>query len=184
MGSESMQRDDDPIPVQTRRPAVFFDRDGVLNENSGFVHLPGEFVWIPGALEAVKALNDLGYFTFVVTNQSGVARGYYEESDVRALHDWMNAQLRGGGAHIDAFVYCPHHLDAVRESYRKVCKCRKPQPGMLKKLMQDWPIEMAGSFLIGDKDTDTEAAEGAGIPGYKFSGGNLYDFTREILAVG
>jgi D-glycero-D-manno-heptose 1,7-bisphosphate phosphatase len=101
-----------------KRPAVFLDRDRVLNEDTGYVFDPGKLKWIEGAQEAVKAINEAGYFAFVVTNQSGVARGLYGESDVLALHAWMADELAKMGARIDDFAYFPHHPEAIVERYR------------------------------------------------------------------
>jgi D-glycero-D-manno-heptose 1,7-bisphosphate phosphatase len=98
-----------------KRPAVFFDRDGVLNEDSSYVFEISKLKWIDGAREAVKAVNNAGYFAFVITNQSGVARGLCDESQVNALHQWMEDDLAKIGAHIDAFEYCPYHPEAVIE---------------------------------------------------------------------
>ncbi len=97
------------VPEIVRRPAIFFDRDGVLNEDTGYVHRSDQFHWIPGAREAVRWANDHGYYTFVVTNQAGVAHGYYEEETIHRLHDWMRIELAAEGAHIDSFEYCPFH---------------------------------------------------------------------------
>jgi D-glycero-D-manno-heptose 1,7-bisphosphate phosphatase len=108
-----------------KRPAVFFDRDGVLNEDSGYVFDISKLTWIDGAREAIKAANDAGYFVFVVTNQPGVARGFYEETHVEALHKVMMDDLAKIGAHIDAFEYCPYHPEAVIKRYRRVSHRRK-----------------------------------------------------------
>src|SRR4051812_3180043 len=118
------------------RPAVFFDRDGVLNEDIGYLYERTKFRWLPGARQAVRAVNDAGYLAFVVTNQSGVARGLYNESDILALHAWMADELAEIGAHIDAFEYCPHHPKATVERYRIPCTCRKPRPGMITGIMK------------------------------------------------
>ena len=117
---EDFARADVELTEQLRRPAVFFDRDGVLNHDSGYTFEAGKLQWIEGAREAVKAVNDAGYFAFVVTNQSGVARGFYEESHVHALHRWMADEMAAIGAHIDAFEYCPDHPDGTVERYRRV----------------------------------------------------------------
>ncbi|MET4720012.1 HAD family hydrolase [Bradyrhizobium japonicum] len=163
--------------------AVFFDRDGVLNEDVGYLHDRAEFRWMPGAREAVKAVNDAGYSAFVVTNQSGVARGFYNEAAISALHTWMAQELAEIGAHIDAFEYCPHHPEASVELYRRTCTCRKPRPGMIVNLMKRFQIEPIGSFLIGDKLTDLEAAAGAGISGYLFDGQDLEHFVKRHLPI-
>ena len=154
---------------EMKRPAIFFDRDGVLNEDSGYVFEIGQLKWIEGAREAVKLANDAGYFVFVVTNQSGVARGFYEETHVEALHQWMQDDLAKIGAHIDAFEYCPYHPEAAIERYRQASPRRKPAPGMINELLGRFPVDVSRSILIGDKPTDLEAAQAAGIRGYLFS---------------
>ena len=126
------------------------------------------------------ALNDAGYFVFIVTNQAGIARGLYEEEHVVALHQWMGTELGQHGAHIDCAEYCPYHPEGTIERYRQVSDLRKPAPGMIKKLMADWPVDVSRSFLIGDRETDLEAAEAAGIPGHLFLGGNLLDFLKSL----
>jgi D-glycero-D-manno-heptose 1,7-bisphosphate phosphatase len=166
-----------------KRPAVFFDRDGVLNEDSGYVFEASKLRWIGGARESVKVANDAGYFVFVITNQSGVARGLYEESHIEALHKWMADDLARIGAHIDAFEYCPFHPEAGIERYRQVSYRRKPAPGMITDLLGRFPVDVSRSILIGDKPTDLEAARAAGIKGYLFPGNNLEHFLRSVLIV-
>ncbi|MEM6933756.1 MAG: HAD-IIIA family hydrolase, partial [Pseudomonadota bacterium] len=163
-----------------RRGAVFFDRDGVLNHDGGYTHRVEDLRWIDGAKEAIKAVNDAGLFAFVVTNQAGVARGYYSEDDIKVFHDAMQRELRDFGAHIDAFEYCPHHPDGTVSNYQKTCERRKPGSGMLFDLMAEWPVEPAGSIMIGDRKSDLEAAEGAGIRGARFSGGSLSDLISDL----
>jgi|SRR5436190_14145267 len=165
----------------TLRPAAFLDRDGVLNRDMTYVCRTEDFSWIEGAIDAVKTLNVAGYLVIVITNQSGVARGFYEEAAVDALHAWMNEQLSHHDARIDAFYYCPHHPEASDGRYARDCDSRKPGPGMLLRAMREWPVRKAGSFLIGDKQTDVEAARRAGIPGYLFSGANLQELVEQIL---
>ena len=167
-----------------KRPAIFFDRDGVLNEDDGYVYETTRLKWMDGAREAVKAANDAGYLVFVVTNQSGVARGFFDEDHVQALHAWMAADLARIGARIDAFEYCPYHPDAVIERYRQVSHRRKPAPGMITDLLARFPIDPSRSILIGDKPTDLEAAQAAGVHGVLFSGGNLAQLVRSILRQG
>ena len=141
-------------------PAVFLDRDGTLNVDTGYLYRIEDFVWIKGAREAIKNLNDTGYWVFVVTNQSGVARGMYGEDDVKKLHAWMQQDLASIGAHIDDFRYCPHLGDE--------CKCRKPKPGMILDLCEHWPVDKSKSFLVGDTNRDVESANAAGITGYLY----------------
>jgi D,D-heptose 1,7-bisphosphate phosphatase len=178
---EDLAHADRELNERLRRPAVFFDRDGVLNHDAGYTFEPGTLQWIDGAKEAVKAVNDAGYFAFVVTNQSGVARGFYDESHVQALHRWMADEMALIGAHIDAFEYCPDHPDGTVEQYRRVSERRKPAPGMLIDLLSRFPVDAERSLLIGDKAGDLEAARAAGVSGYLFSGGNLRDFVQRYL---
>jgi D-glycero-D-manno-heptose 1,7-bisphosphate phosphatase len=165
-----------------RRPAAFLDRDGVINVDHGYVHTIDRFAWIEGAAAAVGLLNDLGYLVFVVTNQAGIARGYYDEAAVETLHRWIAAELAAAGARIDAFYYCPHHPDGSREDLRFHCGCRKPAPGMLLRACAEWPVDRSRSFLIGDRSTDIEAARAAGIPGYLFDGSSLLEEVRRAIA--
>jgi len=162
------------------RPAVFFDRDGVLNVDHGYVHRPEQVEWIPGAKQAIKRFNDLGYFVFVVSNQSGVARGLYSEEDIHRLHAWMSRELQAVGAHVDCFEYCPFHPEGTIERYRQASERRKPGPGMLLDCLAKWPVKKEESLLIGDRPSDIEAAEAAGIPGYLFPGGDLLAFVDRL----
>jgi D-glycero-D-manno-heptose 1,7-bisphosphate phosphatase len=157
------------------------DRDGVLNVDTAYVYRAEDFSWTEGAIDAVRTLNDAGYLAIVTTNQSGVARGLYDEPAVAALHAWMNEELARHGAHIDAFYYCPHHPQGTVARYARDCDSRKPGPGMLLRAMRELPVRKEGSFAVGDKDTDMEAARRAGIPGYLFTGGNLRSLVEEIL---
>lgn len=161
-----------------RRAAVFFDRDGVLNEDSGYVSRPEHLRWLPGARECVRTVNDSGRFAFVVTNQSGVARGYYDEDAIAAFHAGMQCQMLAVGAHIDAFAFCPHHPDGTVARYARSCDCRKPMPGMVLHLLARWPVRRQGSILIGDRPSDLAAAEAAGISGRLYSGGDLRQMLR------
>ena len=161
---------------QTKRPAVFFDRDGVINEDKGYTYKHEDWEWVDGAIQAIKHCNDAGYLVFVVTNQSGVGRGFYTEEDVHSIHDHMKKTLQQHGAHIDDIRYCPHHIDAIDDKYKIDCDWRKPASGMLEDLLSSWPVEMSQSVLVGDKLTDLEAAMQVGIKGLLFKGGNLKHF--------
>lgn len=163
------------------RPAVFFDRDGVLNEDIRFPHKPEHIRWVPGALDALCFARKQGYLVFVVTNQSGVARGLYTEEDVKRLHDWMQIEFRKHGAEVDAFAYCPHHPTEGVGGYKKECNCRKPKPGMITDLMKAYDVDAEHSFLIGDRASDIEAAEAAGIKGYLYSGGGILTCLQSIM---
>jgi D,D-heptose 1,7-bisphosphate phosphatase len=168
----------DLVPRRRRRRAVFLDRDGVLNIDRGYVHAPKQVEWFQGAKEAVKLRNDAGYYVFVVTNQAGVAKGYYEEDAVGALHRWMSDELAIIGASIDDWRYCPLHPEGSVVAYRAAHDWRKPSPGMILDLIAHWPIEREESALIGDKASDIQAAEAAGVASYLFEGGDLMDFVR------
>jgi len=151
------------VPHHFRKPAVFFDRDGTLNRDTGYVHRPDDFEWLPGAREAIKLANDLGYLAIVVTNQAGVARGYYLEEDVHSLHAWMNRELRPLGAHIDAFYYCPHHPSEGNAPYREECACRKPGTGLIDEAAREWNVALTQSIGVGDKESDIVAYRSAGV---------------------
>lgn len=160
------------------KPAVFFDRDGVLNEDIGYLYKKEDFKWVQGAIETIKYFNEHAYFVFVITNQSGVARGYYTEADVQKLHEWMNAELAKYDAHIDEFFYCPHHEKGIVKEYAYDCQCRKPKIGMLNKAFEKYAIDRENSIMIGDKQSDIECAENAGVLGIRFASGDLY---RKLL---
>lgn len=169
------------IPRQRTRPALFLDRDGVLNHDDHYVGSPDRLRWMDGAADAVRLANQLGIYVFVVTNQAGVAKGHYGEADVQALHQWMAAQLRQSGAAIDDWRYCPFHPDATNPTYAGVHSWRKPAPGMLNDLMAHWPVQREHSLLVGDQPTDLAAAAAAGIAAVPFAGGNLHHFLTPHL---
>jgi D,D-heptose 1,7-bisphosphate phosphatase len=170
------------IPSRTRRPAAFLDRDGVLNVDHGHVGSIDRLEWVEGAKAAVRALNEAGYYVFVVTNQAGVAKGLYNEADVEALHDRMSADLAQAGAHVDDWRTCPYHPEGTVESYRRKSNWRKPEPGMIVDLLSQWPCRVEDSFLVGDKSSDLAAARAAGLPkAWLFDGGPLDRFISSRL---
>lgn len=164
--------------------AVFFDRDGVLNRDDGYVHDKEHFHWIEGAREAIARLSQEGWLLFVVTNQSGIARGYYTEEDVQQLHREINEELATYGGHITEFFYCPHLPGAKVKKYDQLCHCRKPEPGMILKALEKYHIPKDRAILFGDGQRDVEAAQRAGIRGVLYTGGNLDEFVRAHLING
>ncbi|WP_303816579.1 HAD family hydrolase [Selenomonas ruminantium] len=165
----------------TKNKAVFFDRDGTLNVDIAYLHRPEDFIWIEGAKEAIKYVNDKGYLAILVTNQSGVARGYYPEEDIKAVYDWMNKELAKIGAHLDALFYCPHHPTGKIPAYTKICSCRKPDTGMVDEACLRFNIDRSKSYLVGDSERDLECAQKAGVQGIRFSGGNLLNCICEMI---
>lgn len=158
-----------------KKPAIFFDRDGVLNLDKGYVFRVDDFIWMDGALDALKLSSLKGYLTIVVTNQSGIARGYYDVSDVDSLHQWMSTEAEKVDAKIDDFYYCPYHKFGIVEKFISPNHPdRKPNPGMILKAAVDHNIDLNRSLLIGDKSSDMEAARNAGVESIFFTGENLY----------
>jgi len=169
-------------PVSPPRPAAFLDRDGTLNVDVDYASRPDQIVWIEGAVNAIRRLNEAGWWVFVVTNQSGVARGMFGEDTVRALHDWMADELSNQGARIDAFYYCPHHPTQGKGSHRVACDCRKPGPGLLHQAMADFPVDTARSFMLGDRQRDVDSGQAAGVASYLYQGGNLDTVVARLMA--
>lgn len=145
------------------RKAAFIDRDGVLNEERAFVHRIEDFAFVTGAVEALRLLQAARYRLIVVTNQSGIARGLYPETDYLAVTAYMREQLQAAGVALDAVEYCPHLADAPLERYRVDCECRKPKPGMLKRAIEVLDIDPKISFIVGDRTSDIDAGRAAGI---------------------
>lgn len=166
----------------TRRRAVIFDRDGVLNVDHGYLSEPEKLEWMPGAKAAVARVNRSGALAIVATNQSGIGRGYYAEAAMHVLHAVMREQLEAAGARIDAIYFCPFHPDAEDEALRHPDHPdRKPNPGMILRALADFGIRPEDAMMIGDKATDMEAARRAGVAGHLYKGGDLDAFVAERL---
>jgi D,D-heptose 1,7-bisphosphate phosphatase len=160
---EDLQRARDHLLDDLKKPAAFLDRDGTLNHDQGYTYRIEEFRWMEGAKAAIKLLNDAGYLVFIVTNQAGIARGYYDAAAVETLHDWMQDELAAVGAHFDDIRYCPHHPEGKVPELSIVCDCRKPGAGMLKSLIELWEPNLSRSFMLGDSDKDVEAGAAVGL---------------------
>lgn len=165
-------------------PAAFLDRDGVLIEDSGYPHRPEHLKLIPGAAAAVRRMNQGGYRTVIVTNQSGVARGMFSEAQMNAFNDFLVARLAEDGAIIDAVYAAPFHPDAVEARYRHPDHPdRKPNPGMLLRAIAEHDLDPARSFIIGDQKRDLQAGERAGVAGFLFESGDLDAFVRDMVGL-
>lgn len=161
--------------------AVFFDRDGTLNVDIHFLHRPEEFIWTEEAKAAIKYVNDQGYLAILITNQSGVARGYFPEHCVTDIYNWMNRELAKVGAHLDALYYCPHHPKGRIEQYRKVCDCRKPSPKFVNEACARFDIDKSQSYFVGDSDADMQCAKNANVKGIRYAGGSLLKLLKENI---
>lgn len=177
---ETLQIARDELPRQRRR-ALFLDRDGVLNIDKHYVHKREDWEWVPGAIDVIRHFNDLNYSVVVVTNQAGVAHGYYPESAIWTLHHAIQADLHAAGAFVDAFYYCPYHEKGVSPGYQVANHPdRKPNSGMLLKAAARLNIDLENSLLIGDHQSDVDAANAVGVKGHLFSGGNLMAFVSTL----
>nr|WP_275658887.1 D-glycero-beta-D-manno-heptose 1,7-bisphosphate 7-phosphatase [Shewanella sp. Isolate11] len=146
------------------KPAVFLDRDGVINIDHGYVHQVDDFEYVEGVFDACLALKQMGYKLAVVTNQSGIARGLYTEDQFHTLTEWMDWNFVDKGVELDGIYYCPHHSEKGIGEYKQDCDCRKPKPGMINSAAQFLKIDLSKSAMVGDKRDDMLAAKAAGIP--------------------
>ncbi len=137
---------------------AFLDRDGVINYDYGYVFSKKKLKIMPETYKTIKYLNKKKYIVAVVTNQSGIGRGYFNEADLNRLHNYIQSLLLKKGCHIDDFIYCPHHPEAKIKKFRRKCNCRKPENGMIKEVIKKWQVNSAKSFMIGDKETDMQCA--------------------------
>ncbi|MBI4748053.1 MAG: HAD family hydrolase [Acidobacteria bacterium] len=154
-----------PVTPVVHNRAVFFDRDGTLSEEVGYVNHISRFQLLPTTGRAIRKLNDAGWRAIVVTNQAGVARGYFEESLIGQVHTTLRAELAKDGAFLDAIYYCPHHPSAGEPPYRQNCNCRKPKTGMLEQAVNTFKVDLSRSYVVGDKYSDVELAHRVGAKG-------------------
>ncbi len=162
-----------------KKKIAFFDRDGVLNISTiknGYIGHKEDFKWVSGAKRALKHVQNLGYKIVIVTNQSGVARGYFSIKDVNILHKYIKISLKKIDVKLDEIFFCPFHEDGVVTKYKKKSNLRKPNNGMFLKAKKKWKIDMENSFMVGDQKTDMEFAKKSKIKGYLFNEKNLYNF--------
>ncbi len=146
-----------------KRRAVFIDRDGTISEEVGYVNHPTRYRVFPYAAQAIKTLNDAGWLAILVTNQAGVARGYFSEDLITMVHDQLRQELLSGGARLNAIYYCPHHPSVGAPPYRLDCDCRKPRPGLIQRAAHEFDIDLAQSWMVGDRYGDMELARNAGL---------------------
>ena len=149
--------------MSLKRPAVFIDRDGTISEEVGYVNHVSRYRVLPFAAEAVRTLNERGWLAVLVTNQAGVARGYFEEEMIGRVHGRLAAELEKGGARLDAVYYCPHHPSVGEPPYRLDCDCRKPRPGLIRRAAEELNVDLRRSWMVGDRYSDTEFARNAGV---------------------
>jgi len=150
--------------VRNMISAVFLDRDGVINVDHGYVSTWEQFEFLPGAPEALRELQDAGYLLIIVSNQSGIGRGYYSERDLHTLNQAIAEHLDSTlGVTLSGFYHCPHHPTEAEGEFRQQCDCRKPAPGMIQQAVLDHGIDVKTSLLVGDKDSDIEAGRAAGV---------------------
>ena len=163
---------------------AFLDRDGVINSskiNNGYIGLIKDFKWIKGAKKTIKYLKLKNYKIIIITNQSGIARGYFSLRDVYKLHKYLKLELKNFGVKIDKIYFCPYHKDGMIEKYSKNSDLRKPNIGMFKKAKKVYKIDMKNSFMVGDQKTDMQFAKKAGIKGYLFNEDDLYKFVKKFI---
>lgn len=147
------------------RRAVFMDRDGTVSDEVGYINHIDRYRMLPRSAEAIRRINEAGFLAFVITNQSGVARGLFEESLIHEVHSTLTRWLGDAGAHLDGIYYCPHHPREGSPPWRQECDCRKPKPGLLVRAAREHDVDLSASYMVGDTVLDIEAARNAGATG-------------------
>src|SRR5687768_4120951 len=146
-----------------KHPAVFIDRDGTISEEVGYINHPSRFRLFPYSAQAIKVLNNSGWLAILITNQAGVARGYFSEDIILSVHDRLRSDLEVEAAKLDAVYYCAHHPTVGEPPYRLECDCRKPKTGLIDRATKDFDIDLTASWMIGDRYSDIELARNAGL---------------------
>lgn len=164
-----------------KRKALFLDRDGVINVDHAYVHRPSQTEWVPGIFDLVRRARQAGYEPVVITNQAGIARGYFSEETFRAYMDWIAEAFRQEGCPLLAWYFCPHHPKEGVGELKVDCGCRKPAPGMIQQATREWDIDLAASILVGDKAGDVEAGLAAGVGRNCLFKSPLYPPPAELL---
>ena len=160
--------------------AVFLDRDGTINVEKNYLHKIEDFEFLPGVIEGLSLLNNAGYKLIIVTNQSGIGRGYYTENDFVTLNNWMLDELKSHGIIISKVYYCPHLPDAKVEKYRMDCECRKPKLGMYNQAIRDFDIDLSQSFVIGDKIRDCAICEQTDCRGFLIANNEKSEIIEDV----
>ncbi len=163
--------------------AVFLDRDGTINIDKGYMYKIEDVEFLPGAIEALRMLQEAGYLLIIITNQSGIARGYYTEKDFEELNDYMKAELMTQGVKISGVYYCPHLPNGEVERYRKVCTCRKPATGLFERAVQDFDIDLSASYAIGDKERDCSICLDTECKGFLIGRESANDRIRRVSSL-
>ncbi len=177
---ETLDEANRTVPAWRKKPLVLLDRDGVLNDNKdGYVHRPEDLSFMPDAPEAVRYLNDKGFLVAVVTNQAGIGRGLYDEPTFHAFMTHMQNRLAERGAHFDDVRFCPNHPEHGLGAYKVACDRRKPAPGMLLEAIAHLGADASKTVMVGDSETDVQAAEAAGVRGVRYNGGSLLEVVRQ-----
>lgn len=162
------------------KKAIFLDRDGTINVEKNYLYKIEDFEFLPRVIDALKILQDAGFCLIIITNQSGIARGFYDEEDLMRLHNWMTEDLSKQGILISSIYYCPHHPEATIEKYRKNCNCRKPQIGMYLKAISDFDISLEESYVIGDKLRDCAICEMTECKGFLTGSNENAEIIEEV----
>ncbi|MBQ6001470.1 MAG: D-glycero-beta-D-manno-heptose 1,7-bisphosphate 7-phosphatase [Synergistaceae bacterium] len=163
--------------------AVFLDRDGTINADKNYLYRAEDFEFLPGAVEALRMLQSHGFLLIIITNQSGIARGYYTENDFLSLTEWMLERLKESGVNIAKVYYCPHLPDAKIPEYRKICDCRKPETGLFEEAAREFDVDMAVSFAVGDKMRDCSVCEKTECRGFIIGGNSASPKIRNVSSL-